>query len=343
MATTVMNQSPRNRRSVMWWLKRVGLALVTLILVIGAAIFVIGASAKTALKAKYPPIGQMVDVGGYRLHLYCQGTGSPTVVMDGGAGHTGLYWSLVQPEIAKSVRTCVYDRAGYGWSEKSPQPRSVNTMVSELHTLLSNANIAGPYVLVGHSLGGIIARQYAQSYPQDVVGMVLVDSAQEQQIKRFPEEMVSANAKGLEQFRRLERLIATGLPALNPSRVPLEGNLPTTSAEAYRALVLSDPKHLATLRGEIEALERGDTESVKTLGDLPLVVLSHGRLDPESVSVDISPEVQEQYEQAWQELQVELASLSSSSKRIVAEQSGHNIHLEQPELVINAIYEVMNE
>jgi pimeloyl-ACP methyl ester carboxylesterase len=341
MATAIPKQQKRANRNVSWWFKRIVLALVVLFLVAVSVIFIVGARAKAALKAKYPPIGQMVDVGGYKLHLYCQGAGGPTVVMDAGAGSTGLYWSLVQSEVAKSVRTCVYDRAGYGWSEKSPQPRSISTMVNELHSLLSNANIAGPYVLVGHSLGGIIVRHYAQSYPREVVGLVLVDSAQERQFQRFPEEIVAATNQGLEQSRRLELLIATGLPALNPAQVPLESKLPREAAEAYRALVLASPNHLATARSEIEALERGETEPVTTLGDLPLVVLSHGHFDPETMGADISAEIANQYEKVWQELQIELTALSSKGKRIVAEQSGHNIHLDQPELVISAIQEIL--
>jgi pimeloyl-ACP methyl ester carboxylesterase len=98
---------------------------------------------------------------------------------------------------------------------------------------------------------------------------------------------------------------------------------------------------LVTARGEIEALERGDTEPVKTLGDLPLIVLSHGHFDPETMGADIATEIADQYEKVWQELQVELAALSSQGKRIVAEESGHNIHLDQPQLVISAIQEVL--
>jgi pimeloyl-ACP methyl ester carboxylesterase len=343
MTTAITKQQKRANRTVGWWFKRIVLALVAFILV-GAGVFLlVGARAKATLKAKYPPIGQLVDVGGYKLHLYCQGTGSPTVVMDAGAGSTGLYWSLVQSEVAESVRTCVYDRAGYGWSEKGPQPRSIATMVNELHSLLSNAKIAGPYVLVGHSLGGIIVRQYTQNYPQEVVGMVLVDSAQEKQFQRFPEEIVAATKKGLAESRRLELLIATGLPALNPSQVPLESKLPREAAEIYRALLLSDPKQLMAVRGEIETLERGDTEPVKTLNDLPLIVLSRGHSDPDTMGEGISVEVADQYEKVWQELQVELVVLSSQGKRIVAEQSGHNIHLDQPELVVSAIQELLTE
>jgi pimeloyl-ACP methyl ester carboxylesterase len=341
MTTAISKQPQRAKRNVAWWFKRILLALVVVILVAVGVVLIVGARAKAALKAKYPPIGQMVDVGGYKLHIYCQGTGSPTVVMDAGTGTTGLYWSLVQSEVAKSVQTCVYDRAGYGWSDKSPQPRSVKVIVNELHSLLSNANIAGPYVLVGHSLGGIIVRHYTQSYPQEVVGMVLVDSAQEQQFQRFPKEIVAATNQGLAESRRLELLVASGLPALNPAQVPLESKLPREAAEAYRALVLANPNHLATARGEIEALERGDTEPVTTLGDLPLIVLSHGHFDPSTLGADITAEIANQYEQTWQELQVELTALSSNSKRIVAEQSGHNIHLDQPELVISAIQDIV--
>jgi pimeloyl-ACP methyl ester carboxylesterase len=341
MTTAITKQQKHANRNVSWWFKRIALALFVFILV-GAGVFLfLGARAKAALKAKYPPIGQMIDVGGFRLHLYCQGAGSPTVVMEAGTGGTGLYWSLVQPEIAKSVRTCVYDRAGYGWSEKSSQPRFIATMVEELHTLLRNANIEGPYILVGHSLGGIIIRQYAQSYPQDVVGMVLVDSAQEQQFQRFPAEIVAATNQGLAESRRLELLIAMGLPALNPSQVPLESKLPVVAAETYRALVLANPNHLVTARSEIEALERGDTEQVKTLGDLPLIVLSRGHFDPETMGAGISAEVADHYEKVWQELQVELTALSSQGKRIVAEGSGHDIHLDQPELVVSAIQDIV--
>jgi len=114
---------------------RMTLRLLRLILV-GVG-FIAGAKARADLKAKYPPVGQMVDVGGYRLHLYCQGRGSPTVLIEAGQGDFGLSWGLVQPEAAKSTRVCVYDRAGLGWSDPSPRPRTVQVMVDELHTLLT--------------------------------------------------------------------------------------------------------------------------------------------------------------------------------------------------------------
>src|ERR687898_437066 len=130
---------------------------------------------------RYPALGEMVDVDGYSLHLNCTGEagGAPTVVMDSGLGGTVLDWQLVQPELAKSMRVCTYDRAGMGWSDPGPQPRTSQQIAGELHTLLGNAGVRGPYVLVGHSFGGTNMQVYASQYPDEVAGMVLVDSALE--------------------------------------------------------------------------------------------------------------------------------------------------------------------
>jgi alpha-beta hydrolase superfamily lysophospholipase len=121
----------------------------------------------------YPPPGQMVDVGGYRLHINCTGTGSPTVVLDAGLGDWSLGWSAVQGEVAKTTHVCTYDRAGVGYSEAGPLPRNAEQFATELHTLLKQANIPGPYVMVGHSLGGLPVRVFVHDYPTEVAGVVL--------------------------------------------------------------------------------------------------------------------------------------------------------------------------
>jgi pimeloyl-ACP methyl ester carboxylesterase len=135
----------------------------------------------------YPPPGQMVDVGGYRLHLQCVGTGSPTVVLDAGLGGTSLDWSLVQAEIGQTTRVCAFDRAGMGWSDSSPEPRDAQHIAQELHALLHNANVPGPYVLVGWSYGGMYAREYAGQYSDEVAGLVLLDSSHPDQWTSTPE------------------------------------------------------------------------------------------------------------------------------------------------------------
>ena len=124
----------------------------------------------------YPPPGQMVDVGGYRLHINCTGEGSPTVVIDAGLGDWSTSWGLVQPEVAKTTRVCTYDRAGMGWSEPGPLPRDAHQIAGELHTLLQNANIPGPYVMVGHSFGGLPVQVFVHDYPAEVAGVVLIES-----------------------------------------------------------------------------------------------------------------------------------------------------------------------
>lgn len=324
-----------------WWLTRVLLGLLAVVLTIAVGVLVAGAIAKAKLQAQFPPPGQLVDIGGYRLHIVCQGSGAgSTVILDAGSGETSLSWALVQPEVAKFARVCAYDRAGIGWSEAGPKSRSVSLMVEELHILLQRAGLKGPFVLVGHSIGGIVSRQYAASYPGEMSGLVLVDSAHEDQFRRYPEPVIASTTRVIKQFPSPEALVAIGIPALLPSLVPLEPRLPKLVAEAHRALTTSNPKHVAAARAEIEELMRGTAKPVTTLGNLPLVVLSRGHPDPGAVDANLPPEVAAQTERIWNQMQLELAALSSRGRRIVALRSGHSIQLDQPELVVSAIREV---
>src|SRR3989304_2698045 len=128
--------------------------LIVLILVLGTGIA--GAIAKSNLAKQYPAPGQLVDVGGYKMHIHCTGQGSPTVILEAGSAEFSVNWAKVHPEVATFTRVCSYDRAGFGWSEPSPHPRTADKMTEELHALLVNAKIQGPYVLVGHSIGGLL-------------------------------------------------------------------------------------------------------------------------------------------------------------------------------------------
>ena len=126
-------------------------------------------------RRRFAAPGCLIDVGRCRLHLNEQGSGTPPVVLESGIAASSLSWALVQPEIAKFTRVCSYDRAGLGWSEKCRELRTVPQMVSELSSLLANAGISPPYILVGHSFGGLLVRAFAHLRPADVVGLVLVD------------------------------------------------------------------------------------------------------------------------------------------------------------------------
>ena len=156
---------------------RVLIDLVGMVVLLGVVGAVYESVAEAADARAYPAPGRLVDVGGYRLHVNCLGTGSPTVVIDSGLGDWSASWrSWVQPEAAKATRVCTYDRAGMGYSESGPLPRTAAHFAQELHTLLQHADIPGPYVLVGHSAGGLTVRVFADAYPAEVVGVVLIDS-----------------------------------------------------------------------------------------------------------------------------------------------------------------------
>jgi pimeloyl-ACP methyl ester carboxylesterase len=166
-------------------IRRTGLVLVAALL----ALVLIGAAyqaiATVTDSRNHPPPGQLVDVGGYSLHIYCQGTGTPTVILDALFPGTVSNWAWVQPEIAKTTRVCAYDRAGLGWSDGGPMPRDAVQQAAELHTLLANVGVTGPYVLVGHSLGGLTVRLFADRYPNEVAGMVLVEASNPDGWKRL--------------------------------------------------------------------------------------------------------------------------------------------------------------
>ena len=317
-----------------------------LIVVIFNNLFGFAEARSAELKAKHPAPGQMVDVGGYRLHIYCEGEGSPTVIMEAGLGNPSLTWSLVQPEIAKDTRVCVYDRAGLGWSDSSPRQRSAEVMVEELHTLLRNANIHAPYVLVGHSFGGLLLRLYTHTYPDEVVGLVLVDSFHYTQMEKYPKVHGKNNRLIPLSLTALELWIASGIPASNPSLVPVLdlGKLPSEEVETYRELTAADSKSTKEAEAELVSLEESSQQeknaNIKSVGDIPLIVLSHGYLEPRLLD-PIGAEHHQEYETFWRADQKKLASLSPQGQLVIATKSGHYIQLDEPILVIDAIEHVL--
>jgi pimeloyl-ACP methyl ester carboxylesterase len=206
------------------WLGRVVVLIIVLALLGAIYESVAGvADAKT-----YPPPGQLADVGDHRLHINCTGTGSPTVVIVSGLGDWSTSWGVVQPEVAKTTRVCTYDRSGLGWSDASSLPSDAAQFAKELHTLLQNANVPGPYVLVGHSLGGFIVRTFAHDYASEVAGVVLVDSMN-------PKQVSESLSNRLALFSSLE----AGLARVGVGRLLLKlGILPSVPSgeEAYYPL-----------------------------------------------------------------------------------------------------------
>jgi pimeloyl-ACP methyl ester carboxylesterase len=195
-------------------------------------------------------------------------------------------------------------------------------------------------VLVGHSLGGVIVRQFALAHPHDVVGMVLVDSATEQQNARFP-AAINASLAGAPRLLRLMSLAGdTGLLALFPRIFPLSTQLPADTAATFQALVLSSGKLFRTSLAELVEMDTDPARRPATLGNIPLVVLRHSHTVP-PIKDDVTPEVAREYEAIWAQMQSELAALSPQGRVVVAEESGHSIQLDRPDAVIAAIEEVL--
>ena len=313
-----VSKTKRRGRGCLVWLGGMVAALLGLLLLGALYESVSEASDRRA----YPPPGQLVDVGGYRLHINCAGTGSPTVVIDSGAGDWSATWSSwVQPGVAGTTRVCTYDRAGLGWSDPGPLPRTAERFADELHTLLQRAGIPGPYVLVGHSLGGLTVRLFAHKYPAEVAGLVLVDSMSPRLgTHAAPATAPQARTSVLSVFTFAARI---GVLRVLAGPLDLKSGLSPELADAYVAYAVT-PRQIQTYvldeSGGIGA-SLAQASAVTSLGDLPLIVVSRG-LDPDA---------------DWQRLQAELLQLSSRSEQRFADQSGHLVQLDQPEAAIGAI------
>ena len=324
--TTVQPQPARRRKGVGFWIGRVLLTLLALLV----ALPLVGASYEVIMAAgdatRYPPAGQLVDIGGYRLHLHCVGEGSPTVIMEGGGGGNILHWMLVQPSIAQSTRVCAYDRAGMGWSDPGPLPRTPQRIVAELHTLLTTAGIHGPYILVGHSIGGKYVRLYASQYPQDVAGLVLVDARHEDVEAAMTPAMRADDRSNVQMQQRIYwSLGRLGVMRLMPPS--LAGIDADTRAKL--AVMASSPKGLSTQWDEYTVWADADPalRAAPPLGQLPLIVLSS------ELTAERDPILR-----ATMRTQ---ANLSSNSWLVIATNSGHGIQIDQPTFVIDAIQQVL--
>ncbi len=340
MRKSETNPSPVNltKQSFVWrWTKRILIGIFGSVIVLLISGLVFQYAATKIDEGKYPAPGKMVEMGGYRLHLNCTGTGSPTVILDAGFGGGVLDWVSVQPEIAKFTRVCSYDRAGNYWSETSPNRRTSGQIVKELHTLLLNAGIQDPYVLVGHSVGGANMQLYVGQFPDEVAGMVLVDSSHAEQRTRLPEKykppailpfLIKVFAP-IGVARLINSTKTTGQETITPLNAP------------ERIAMSSSTKSLYAYANELDLIETSFNEVGSTpmhLGAKPLIVLTRGKA--ESVP-GMTEEETDLTTQGWLKLQAELAKRSSGGKQIIAEKSGHYIQFDQPELVIESIRQVV--
>jgi pimeloyl-ACP methyl ester carboxylesterase len=253
----------------------------------------------------YPPPGQLIDVGGHRLHLYCTGSGSPTVVLEPGHGASSSDFAWIAPAVARNTRVCVYDRAGRGWSDATDGPQDGAHIAADLHTLLERAHVPGPYVLAGHSFGGLYIRSFAAQFPDQVAGMVLLDSTAPNPGPAQPTDT--------ESYSFLRRVVVL-LPAvahlgagrlLNPFSY---GTLPPRSRDEARANSAT-ARHLASWIEEVRAAS-ASAHQASLLTDLdgkPLIVLT----------ADTGNDAK------WQSAQEHMATLSTNSLHRVAHDTTH--------------------
>jgi pimeloyl-ACP methyl ester carboxylesterase len=296
-------------------------------------------------RADYPAPGAFADVGGYQLHYLDEGSGAPTVVLDSGLGGNLLSWELVAPAVAEFTRVVRFDRPGLGWSDAAPAgvARTPRVVAHELRALLRAADIPGPYVLVGWSLGGLHVRAFASLWPDDVAGLVLVDASHERQMEQLPPKLLRQMRLFNGALRAGAALAEFGAPrALAPlyermvlaqlvsdNQLPAEALAASTATGRSRTglrAVVAETTALPDAMADAQALR--DTTSFPPV---PVVVITRGAWGAGDVGML----------DTWQKLQADQAALSPCGRQVVAERSGHLVPLDRPDLVIDAIREIV--
>lgn len=290
-----------------------------------------GSQSKAALREaeivkRYPPPGRMVDIGGRKLHIFCKGPErGPTVVLETGAfGSSPFYWKA-QDEIAQVSRVCTYDRAGLGWSDSAPMPRTFAARVDDLHALIDKGAVKPPIILAGHSFGGLLVRMHASKYPADVVGLILIEASNER--ANSTEQARQRTTQTAAQLGMAMKALAAGndIPAL---RIP--GGPPEQEIIQRESVFRAGQDDLLTMSRFNEEFARFGP--LAPLGDKPLIVLTRGKRDPGMTD--------EQNEE-WSESHAWLATLSTRSVLVVAENSGHNVNMERPDLYREAVMKML--
>jgi pimeloyl-ACP methyl ester carboxylesterase len=346
-------------RDVVSWLLIPNLALrtilFTLMLPFGSVVLAQSPPEAAAAVAEdqrllpYAHPGQLVDIGGRHINLHCAGSGGPTVVLMAGIASWSAVWYKTQPVIARKTRVCAFDRAAYGFSDPAPRPQVLSDAVDDLHAALKAGGIPAPYVLVGHSLGGIEARVYTQRWPEEIVGMVLVDTSP------AGEGLIDENQPGFGVFGR-ERL-ASGLLhcALLAAHGPLDPSkpedkdclytLPSGTPGEFRKVwpQFFTADYFAEKLSLFSSIYVHSYDSVdhRRLGAMPLVVLSAET--SWSNSTPAEARVTRSYEKVWIAMHAALAHLSTRGVHRVVKGSGHEIQLEKPQAVIDAVDQVLRE
>jgi len=283
-----------------------------------------------------PEPGRLVDVGGHHLRINCSGHGSPTVILDSGLGDILVEWEAVQNQLSAFTRVCSYDRAGYGGSDPGPFPRTSWQVSGELRILLQNAGEHPPFILVGHSFGGYNVRVFNGRYPDEVLGLVLVDATQEDQYELLPDTWKQLSASQLQRWQSQAKWLPLQID-LGIARLRYGKQL-----GKYGYLYLQS-KYLKARASELQHI-RVSAEQARSaggIGNKPLTVLTGVQLDT-ALKTALSAQDFLRFQQIWVgTLQARLAHLSTQGKQVTLSGAGHDIPAEQPRAVVDAVREIV--
>ncbi|HEX5565223.1 MAG TPA: alpha/beta hydrolase, partial [Sporosarcina sp.] len=298
------------------------------------------ASRRRDSRRPYP--GKMIDVGGYRLHITDAGQDAPTVVIIHGAGDCSYSWMYIRKELSKFTRVITYDRAGMGSSDPGPEPTPEHT-VKELHSLLNMTGARGPYVLVGHSLGGLIARLYALKYPNQVAGLVFLDSTH---------ESLKDDAKFKQGFAVIGFMLKI-LRLASPFGIPrflgnVLGVIPMFANELPYYKQQLNTEEYKQWKGNVYSIFAGRTAGLEFKGAWPHLDAAADHLqnsseNPQFGDLPIAVVNNPGFGAQWTEMQKELASRSSNSIHKISDRKGHSLQMPRPEYVIEAIEHVVDQ
>ena len=286
-------------------------------------VFSITTRAETDVEIGHPP-GAFISLETNKIHLHCVGKGSPIIVFDSGVGGSHMDWVNVQSRAGEFTQACSYDRSGYGWSEMGIKPRTSKRIVSELTKILKIAKKEPPYILVGHSFGGLNMQLFARTNHKDVIGLVLIDSIHTEQYKRFEDAGIEIPTVNTTRF-------------LLGSKDQVTEGIPEEYKDIAYELVRSD-EAVSSMFNELRNMHVSTQEiaTAEKMPDIPITVIIHGK------QVWDNP-MFKNMEEIWYELQIQLSKSTSKGKLLTADSSGHHIHLEQPELILSEIKSILEK
>jgi pimeloyl-ACP methyl ester carboxylesterase len=272
---------------------------------------------------KEPP-GKMININSHSLHMICKGEGEITVILESGIGANMLDWVKIIPEVSRTTKVCAYDRGGYGWSDRGPKPRLTSVLAEELNHLLQASNLSPPYIMVGHSFGGLIVQYFAYLYPELIKSIILIDSMHPQQFQLFEKagiDIPTSPSRGLIYASR--DVLTYGFPE-HMKDIAYQ----LASSDKTRSFMFNELRNLIKSSEEVQTI---------TLPDLPLTVLVHGNNEWKKIAKNGT------MEKLWIQMQKSFIKDKGKDKLIVVEESGHQIHLDHPKFVIKAIKNMISK